>query len=57
MMIPISDIQGRVIAFTARKTRFTPNIPSEEGKYVNSAKPRFLRKMRLYLILIRRNPQ
>ena len=36
MMIPISDIQGRVIAFTARKTRFTPQIASEEGKYVNS---------------------
>ncbi len=36
MMIPICDIQGRVIAFTARKTRFTPNIASEEGKYVNS---------------------
>ncbi len=36
MMIPISDISGRVIAFTARKTRYTPDIPSEEGKYVNS---------------------
>ena len=36
MTIPICDIQGRVIAFTARKTRFTPDIPSEEGKYVNS---------------------
>ncbi len=36
MMIPITDIQGRVIAFTARKTRYTPDIPSEEGKYVNS---------------------
>ncbi len=36
LMIPICDIQGRVIAFTARKTRFTPVAPSEEGKYVNS---------------------
>lgn len=36
MMIPICDIQGRVIAFTARKTRFTPSRPPEEGKYVNS---------------------
>lgn len=44
MMIPISDIQGRVIAFTARKTRFTPNIPSEEGKYVNSRETEIFKK-------------
>lgn len=37
LMIPIRDIQGRVIAFTARKTQFTPNDhASEEGKYINS---------------------
>ena len=36
IMIPICDIQGRVIAFTARKTRWTPNTAAEEGKYVNS---------------------
>ena len=36
IIIPILDVQGRVIAFTARKTRFTPQKPSEEGKYVNS---------------------
>jgi len=44
MMIPISDIQGRVIAFTARKTRFTPKIASEEGKYVNSRDTEIFRK-------------
>lgn len=44
MMIPISDIQGRVIAFTARKTRFTPDIPSEEGKYVNSRETEIFKK-------------
>ncbi|MBQ6534330.1 MAG: DNA primase [Opitutales bacterium] len=44
MMIPICDIQGRVIAFTARKTRFTPDVPSEEGKYVNSRDTDIFRK-------------
>ena len=44
MMIPIADIQGRVIAFTARKTRFTPDIPSEEGKYVNSRETEIFKK-------------
>lgn len=44
MMIPISDIQGRVIAFTARKTRFTPQVPSEEGKYVNSRDTEIFKK-------------
>lgn len=37
LMIPICDVQGRVIAFTARKTNLTPSdISYEEGKYVNS---------------------
>lgn len=44
IMIPIADIQGRVIAFTARKTRFTPNLPSEEGKYVNSRETEIFKK-------------
>ncbi len=44
MMIPIRDIQGRVIAFTARKTRFTPEAPSEEGKYVNSRETDIFKK-------------
>ena len=44
MMVPICDIQGRVIAFTARKTQFTPVGPSEEGKYVNSRETDIFKK-------------
>jgi len=37
LMIPIRDIQGRVIAFTARQTGRTPeDDPAREAKYVNS---------------------
>jgi DNA primase len=37
LMIPIRDIQGRVVAFTARQTDITPaDDPSREAKYVNS---------------------
>ena len=44
MMVPISDIQGRVIAFTARKTQFTPVAAHEEGKYVNSRETDIFKK-------------
>lgn len=37
LMIPIRDIQGRVTAFTARKTDLTPESDrSRESKYINS---------------------
>lgn len=37
LMIPIRDIQGRVVAFTARQTELTPaDDPAREAKYVNS---------------------
>lgn len=37
LMIPIRDVQGRVIAFTARVTEQTPkDDPSHEAKYINS---------------------
>lgn len=37
LMIPIRDVQGRVIAFTARKLEQTPeDDPAYEAKYVNS---------------------
>lgn len=37
LMIPIRDHQGRVVAFTARQTKLTPeDEPSREAKYVNS---------------------
>ena len=36
-MIPIRDVQGRVVAFTARQLQETPpDDPSREAKYVNS---------------------
>lgn len=44
LMIPICDIQGRVIAFTGRKTQFTPDNPSESGKYVNSHETEIFKK-------------
>ena len=37
LMIPIRDIQGRVIAFTARQTKKTPtNDKTHAAKYINS---------------------
>lgn len=37
LMIPIRDVQGRAIAFTARQTEQTPqDDPSREAKYINS---------------------
>jgi DNA primase len=37
LMIPIRDHQGRVVAFTARQTKLTPeDDPAHEAKYVNS---------------------
>lgn len=37
LMIPIRDIQGRVIAFTARKLAATPeDDPTAQAKYINS---------------------
>lgn len=37
LMIPICDVQGRVVAFTARVTDLTPaDDPTAQAKYVNS---------------------
>ena len=37
LMIPIRELQGRVVAFTARQTSLTPaDDPAHEAKYVNS---------------------
>ncbi|HVU38410.1 MAG TPA: DNA primase [Opitutales bacterium] len=45
LMIPIRDVQGRVIAFTARQTERTPaDDPSREAKYVNSPETPLFRK-------------
>ena len=45
LMIPIRDVQGRVIAFTARQTERTPaDGGSAEAKYVNSPETPLFRK-------------
>lgn len=45
LMIPIRDVQGRVIAFTARQLALTPtDDPSHEAKYVNSPETEIFHK-------------
>ena len=47
LTIPIRDIQGRVIAFTARQLDITPeDDPSREAKYVNSPETELFKKSR-----------
>jgi len=47
LVIPICDIQGRVIAFTARTLEITPaDDPSREAKYVNSPETELFKKSR-----------
>ena len=48
LMIPIRDVQGRVIAFTARQLSETPSDdPSREAKYVNSPETQIFQKGRI----------
>ena len=45
LMIPIRDVQGRVIAFTARQLEQTPkDDPAHEAKYVNSPETQVFHK-------------
>ncbi len=54
LMIPIRDVQGRVVAFTARKTELTPeDDPSREAKYVNSPETPIFVKSRVLFNLDR----
>ena len=47
-MIPIRDVQGRVVAFTARQLQETPpDDPSREAKYVNSPETQIFQKSRI----------
>lgn len=47
-MIPIRDVQGRVVAFTARQLEETPaDDPSREAKYVNSPETQIFHKSRI----------
>ena len=48
LMIPIRDIQGRVVAFTARKLPATPaDDPTAQAKYVNSPETPLFHKNQL----------
>lgn len=48
LMVPIRDVQGRVVAFTARQLEQTPqDDPAREAKYVNSPETQIFHKGRL----------
>lgn len=48
LMVPIRDVQDRVVAFTARQTDLTPqDDPSREAKYINSPETEIFRKSNL----------
>jgi DNA primase len=48
LMIPIRDVQGRVVAFTARQLEQTPqDDPAHEAKYVNSPETLIFHKGRI----------
>jgi DNA primase len=48
LMIPIRDLQGRVVAFTARQLPQTPeDDPAREAKYVNSPETPLFHKSKL----------
>ena len=48
LMIPIRDVQGRVVAFTARQLAQTPDDdPAREAKYVNSPETPIFHKGRI----------
>lgn len=56
LMIPIRNVQGQVIAFTARQTAQTPNDdPAREAKYVNSPETPVFVKGRMLFNLDRAN--
>jgi DNA primase len=47
LMVPIRDVQGRVVAFTARQLEQTPtDDPAHEAKYVNSPETQIFHKGR-----------
>ena len=48
LIIPIRDVQGRVVAFTARKLDQTPqNDPARDAKYINSPETPIFHKGRI----------
>ena len=53
-MIPIRDVQGRVVAFTARQLPQTPeDDPARDAKYVNSPETPIFHKVESFLEWIR----
>lgn len=45
LMIPIHDVQGRVVAFTARQLKITPeDDPAHQAKYINSPETPIFKK-------------
>lgn len=54
LMVPIRDLQGRIVGFTARQTEFTPeDDPTAQAKYVNSPETPLFDKGRLLFNLDR----
>ncbi|MDX2108789.1 MAG: DNA primase [Verrucomicrobiota bacterium] len=54
LMIPIRDIQGQIVAFTARKNSLTPeDDPTREAKYVNSPETELFHKTHIVFNLDR----
>ena len=48
LIVPIRDVQGRVVAFTARQLEQTPeDDPAREAKYVNSPETQIFHKSRI----------
>ena len=48
LMVPIRDVQGRVVAFTARQLAQTPeDDPAREAKYINSPETQIFHKGRI----------
>ena len=48
LIIPIRDVQGRIVAFTARQLDQTPqNDPSKDAKYINSPETPIFHKGRI----------
>lgn len=57
LMIPIRDVQDRIVAFTARVTDLTPaDDPSKEAKYINSPETDIFKKSLLLFNLGRARP-
>lgn len=54
LMVPIRDIQGRIVGFTARQTAWTPeDDPTHQAKYINSPETPLFDKGRLLFNLDR----